>query len=367
MKTEMVFLQVLLGELISFAIFMSLPLMHTQRTASGGSEGKDFQETTRRAANGYRLILTGLFIASTAAIYLVLIRWQTQAGAALISIGFNVAALFCYINYARQVGPFAVPSPITRYAVSLRVRRLVDYTHTWLEALILILTIGPLVLLMSAYPGMPDQIPVHFNITGEPDGWARKSLGSAFFAPALSVYLQAVFLLIKYDMVHAKMILPEESTEEVLRYKEQFLKTNAQLFDLVRVSCALLLAMTALLPVNKSLGEVASNMLALASTLIWIGPALLVGGLSYFIWRLLRIKRDLEVLSPGSNAPCSVDDQYWRQGGLVYKNPEDPAVMIEKLVGLGYTYNMASRGVYWRLAILVGVPLFVVWAFSFLR
>lgn len=367
MKTQTVFLWVLFIEIIGFAVFMFLPMIHSQQSLdSPEAEHAAFRTATRRATNQYRLILTALFIAFISTAYLLLARWQTLRGVILIGLGFNIAALYCYITYARQVKPFAVASPITRYTTALRTRHFADYTRLWVEAVVLAITLGPVILLLCSYTGLPDQIPVHWNIAGEPDRWTRKSLGSVFFIPALSVYLQAIFLLVKYDLVHARMILPPEHTAEVLHYKDQFLKTSVHLTDWVRILLALLFAGLAVLLADQSSSNIIPDSTALANTLIWIAAVLFLGGLSYFIWRLLRIKRDLALVSDQWNSPRSIDQQYWRDGGLVYSNPEDSAVLVEKLVGLGYTYNMANRGVYLRLATLVGVPVFIVWAFLYL-
>lgn len=40
-----------------------------------------------------------------------------------------------------------------------------------------------------AYPRLPERIPVHFGLTGEPDAWAMRSAGSWFMLPALAAAL----------------------------------------------------------------------------------------------------------------------------------------------------------------------------------
>jgi uncharacterized membrane protein len=56
------------------------------------------------------------------------------------------------------------------------------------------------------------------------------------------------------------------------------------------------------------------------------------------------------------------DERRWRHGGLTYHNPDDPALVVEKLVGLGYTINTAHPAAPARLLLLSGIPAFVVWA-----
>jgi uncharacterized membrane protein len=52
-------------------------------------------------------------------------------------------------------------------------------------------------------------------------------------------------------------------------------------------------------------------------------------------------------------------DRHWK-AGLVYHNPDDPAVWIEKRFGFGYTLNFARSGAWWFLAAVVGLPLLAV-------
>src|SRR5688572_30642422 len=43
-----------------------------------------------------------------------------------------------------------------------------------------------------AYPRLPERIPVHFGLTGEPDAWAVRSAGSWFMLPAIAAVLVLV-------------------------------------------------------------------------------------------------------------------------------------------------------------------------------
>jgi uncharacterized membrane protein len=49
-------------------------------------------------------------------------------------------------------------------------------------------------------------------------------------------------------------------------------------------------------------------------------------------------------------------DDAWRVGGLFYYNPSDPAVWVEKRVGLGYTLNMGNSRA-WLLVAMLLLPM----------
>ena len=51
----------------------------------------------------------------------------------------------------------------------------------------LILAVAALwVLAVSAWPGLPEQVPTHFDVGGRPDAWAAPGLASWFLLPALA-------------------------------------------------------------------------------------------------------------------------------------------------------------------------------------
>ena len=84
--------------------------------------------------------------------------------------------------------------------------------------------------------------------------------------------------------------------------------------------------------------------------------------MGYFLWRMVAINRGLDELTGEEYVQRADEEEHWRHGGLTYYNPEDPALVVEKLTGVGYTLNLAHRGVRYRLLLMSGIPLFVVWA-----
>jgi len=208
---------------------------------------------------------------------------------------------------------------------------------------------------------LPDPLPVHWNAAGEADDWARKTFSAVFFLPTLGVYMQFLFFVLKRDLVHAKLTLPAKHAEEYLRGKERYLRANMRLLDWARACVAAILFCISLLTLCTSLPEF-GRYVAAAGAAIWASVALMVGGIFYFIYRMASVNAEIEELTGDEYVQRAAEERHWRHGGLTYYNPDDPALMVEKLVGLGYTLNMAHKAVRHRLALLLGVPLFVLWA-----
>jgi uncharacterized membrane protein len=51
-----------------------------------------------------------------------------------------------------------------------------------------------------------------------------------------------------------------------------------------------------------------------------------------------------------------MDDRYWRWG-LIYFNRADPAFLVEKRFGIGYTLNFAHPFAWALLTLFVAIPL----------
>ena len=61
--------------------------------------------------------------------------------------------------------------------------------------------------------------------------------------------------------------------------------------------------------------------------------------------------------APGDRTP----DASWRWGGVLYLNREDPALFVEKRLGIGYTLNFGNRWAWVLLGLLLGLPLASQW------
>lgn len=352
----------LLGEVILLAVFLWLPVMGGERAffgvrvAAGTLHGEG-----RRALRRYRQTLIASFIMIYALGYYASARFEQPVLAVVACLASGAVAFLIYAAHARAVRPLAVESTATRFASPLRTRRLADYTHLWFEATILLLVGAMFALLLYYYPQLPERMPVHWNPSGEPDRWERKGIASVFFLPALGLYLHAFFLVLKHDIAHAKMTLPDAHTEEFLRGKEEYLTANVRLIDWVRASVALLFFIITLLILTTTIAGLSRHARAVSIGL-WLVAAGTLTGIAYFLWRMMRINSRLQDVAGEWYVQRPADERQWRHGGLTYYNPDDPALVVEKLVGIGYTLNMGHPGIWSRALLLSGVPLFVLWA-----
>lgn len=345
-------------------MFSLMPVMGGARAFFGARVDEATMRGRGRAIlRRYRWTVAAAVISIQACGYLLAVRYGSPLPALFAGFVTLAVGAIIYNKFAREVRPLAARNEATRFASSLRGRRLADYTCVPVEAVVLTGTLLPLVLLAYFYPQLPDPVPVHWNAAGAADAWAAKSATTIFFLPALGIYLQVVFLVLKHDLAAAKMTLPAEHTAEYLRGKNLFLRANVRTVDWARVSIVLLFLCISMLMVTSGVQEWRAWQPVVIGAL-WVAVALMVGGIFYQIWQASRANVGLQESIGDWYAQRPADEARWQGGGLNYNNPDDPALMVEKLIGVGYTYNTAHPAFRTRLALLAGAGLFVVWAAS---
>jgi uncharacterized membrane protein len=360
--TQTLVLISVLRDTVLLAVFLWLPVMNKERAFFGVRVAPElYRGEGRRTLYRYWLMLVGIFVLFEAVGFSLFLRFNNPLLSALASLVATGAAFAIYSIYARAVYPHAIPSEATRFASSIQARSLQDYTHWWLELTLAGITIAAFAICAFYYPQIPAVMPVHWNLAGTPNRWEQKSLAAVFFLPALGLYLQMFFLVLKHDLAHARMTLPGEHTAEFLRGKERYLLMNILLVDWARIAVALLFLIISLLIISTTVNEL-NRFTRMVNLAIWVILAAMLGGFCYFIRRMKRINDELKAKFGESYVQRPADEQHWLQGGLAYYNPDDTALVVEKLVGFGYTLNLAHPRIPSRLALLAGVPIFVAWA-----
>ena len=355
----------LLVDAALIASFFWMPVMRGEDAFFGVRVSTAFYRGEgRRILHRYWFWLVMLFIEIEAVGVLVTIYRMELPLARIASFPLVVLpAIILYILFYRRVKPFAAAGDGLRFASSLKRRHLSEYTNIYLEAIILLLTVIPSLFLIYYYPQLPEKIPVHWDWRGRPDEWARKSFGTVFFLSLILVYMQGLFLLVKHGLLTVKMTLPAEHAEEYLRGKEEFLGTTMKLMDWVRVLTVMMMS-SLLLNIVFSSVEHLRHLTIIVAITDSLSTLLLVAVSCYFVVRLIRIDRRLKRTVGRVYVQCGRDAAHWYAGGLFYYNPDDPSVFVEKLVGFGYTFNMANRRVYLYLAYAILLPLIMSWGLT---
>src|SRR5262249_36420391 len=134
----------------------------------------------------------------------------------LISIFYNFVA----VHFVRQAQWLALNDtwkPVASVALSLKARRLADYTNLVFEASLAVATAASIGLLVYQFLKSMDS-------PDRPVGQWTKDDYRVIQIPFLMIYLQLGGLLFKHGLVKWRMWLPGERTLEFLQWREAALK-----------------------------------------------------------------------------------------------------------------------------------------------
>ncbi|GHV41120.1 membrane protein [Clostridia bacterium] len=218
--------------------------------------------------------------------------------------------------------------------------------------LIFLITIAGL---MIAWPHVPDPYPSHFNIEGVADAWTAKTISSTFFLLGTQLVMAAMFIGIHFVVKHSKRQIDAQNPEKSMFQLKVYRRMMSMMMLLVGAATNLLFA-----------GIQVIMILPGVSTGVFFGVSLTV----YMLVVILGCIRMYMVGQGGSRVKFDEnkgetaevqqininDDKYWILG-ILYCNPKDPSVFVEKRFGIGYTVNIGTFG---GMAFMAGIVIILV-------
>jgi uncharacterized membrane protein len=196
---------------------------------------------------------------------------------------------------------------------------------------------------------LPDRLPVHWGLTLQPDRWIEgtpRHIDNALLGAALVCVLM---LVLAYAILGSRRV---NTSGPAGKREDRHRAINVWIL----LGAAYLIALTACVPLLAALaggGDIAAGpaMAALAIVPLVALVAVLV--------RFAKQSRE----RAGENESSAVrgdatPDERW-YGGILYFNREDPAIVVEKRFGFGYTLNM-GHPVSWAItALAIALPFVV--------
>jgi hypothetical protein len=283
--------------------------------------------------------LPDVILAITAFLWggLITLFCEQLAAAVLIRLYDTLVAIHT-IRQAKWLAAEASWNPVRSVSLSLKTRRLRDYSSVPFELALGLLMIGPLLLL--AYQSPPFDPP------------RTRALA------AVVIYLEFGCLLLKHALLKWRMWLPGERTEVYLAWREAVLRYFLWICDYLRAALALaLVAAATFITLRGSGGGRAIVPLALA-----LGGGLVLVGLAGLLRKqrqLSTLWQQLQPLDAFSSPPVPFDAGRFMLGGLCYCNADDPALFAPG--PLVYALNLANKRAYLYSAYLAGLIMLGFW------
>jgi uncharacterized membrane protein len=246
------------------------------------------------------------------------------AGPIIQAVG--AAAAFAVVR--RGVLPFAAQSPAVRSAP-------LEPTREGLPGGIVSILV-PLAMLAATalylhaeWSEIPARFPAHWNIDGTPDRWADRSW-RAVYGPLLTGVLVISFMfLVAEAIVHRS---PRGRIAGTEAWTARFRRANLMLLIAAVWVVTAAICFMSVLPLLTGGGEP-----VLIAGLV---PLVLIASLAPFFVQLVRLTRDRTSASDGTPDKC------WKLG-QIYINTNDPALVVEKRLGMGYTLNFGNQALWW--------------------
>jgi uncharacterized membrane protein len=228
----------------------------------------------------------------------------------------------------------------------------VRYPWLWAVPAVLVPALTA-VLAAVEYPSMPSRLPMHYGTSGAADRFADKSIGTAFTPVFIQLAFTGLLLLLTWLTIRSKAELdPAQPAASASRYRRFVVRTTGAV--LLMGACVNLGILAA--GWQTWHGDRSSS-LALVLAPITVGLLIVVA-------TALRTGRNGSRLAPrepaGDPADPRVvspdDDRYWRAGGLLYVNRQDPSFLVAKRFGIGWTINFGNPRSLW---LIVGLAAFI--------
>jgi uncharacterized membrane protein len=157
---------------------------------------------------------------------------------------------------------------------------------------------------------------------GRIDVWADRGWQSVFAPLLLGAVHVGLMFLIALGILHAS---PRGRVAANAAASAQFRRVMLQFLVATTWGMALVLAAAALVPRSPKSLETLPVLLTIGLVALAIP----------FLWRLVRVVRTMG--GGGDGTP----DECWKLG-FFYFNPADPAIFVEKRLGIGYTCNFGN-------------------------
>ena len=194
----------------------------------------------------------------------------------------------------------------------------------------------------SHYALLPERIPTHFGLSGQPDGWSPRSFFSAMLLPIMNLVLGIGLGGMAYLIGRAKRAVRHHDQGVSRDAQQRFRRIMANYLSVVALltnAMMTLLSISSIQVALKELPALPSAILVSPFCCCWSPWAEACTSPCGYGQGGSRLERE------AADAPLTdglADNSRWVLG-MFYVNPEDPAIFVEKRFGLGYTLNFGNR------------------------
>lgn len=317
----------------------------------------EFRETTegRAILRRYRGAVWSQSVVAAAVVTGAIAARKPVLG--LIGVVWQIAAvLWAFLRARKRTMPHAAAAE-TRREAALVPR---PASGAWFA----LLQIGPFAILAASaiyiqviWDRIPARFPIHWGLDGRPNGWATRSFAGIYGFWLIGLLICVLLEVFAYGIVHWTRQVRSSGADA--RNEAHFRRVQAGCIIAMEYFFALLFNGIPFMAFRHDMNQEPGVLPFLIGTFGFI--AVLVGILIHTGQggaNLTAARTSSDIVGAGKVIGDRTPDACWR-AGMFYVNPDDPAILVEKRFGIGYTLNFAHRTAWVPLLFIPGV-LFIV-------
>jgi len=220
-----------------------------------------------------------------------------------------------------------------------------------------LIIVGGLIIAVTAllpiifYDQIPEHVPVNWNSTTATN-FRSRSRQLFLLVPALQLGVLALFIFANYSFKATKQMLVPRNAKASTQQNRAYRYAMSKMIIATGIGTMLIIS-----------GLQMTMMLAtydLPSFMIWVPilfSGLIIISLIYISFKYGQGGERYNPPQAADNDHNIIDDDAHWKWGMIYYNPNDPAVFVEKRFGIGTTFNFAR----WQAwAMIFGILVFVI-------
>ncbi len=212
-----------------------------------------------------------------------------------------------------------------------------------------IVQVGPFAILFAVgiflhfhWDEIPARFPVHWGIDGQPNGWSSRTPMGVYAPLLFGALISACMWLTANTLLRSARIIDPERPILVLH---DFAHRVGLFLLLIDFFLAVIFSCVGLLPLTGTMPLMIVTILMLPGVfvlIVWLNKG--------------RTHADRAGETNSSAVGDGTPDECWKFG-VLYFNPDDAALWVEKRAGIGYTMNFAHVSAWIIMALILLLPL----------
>ncbi|AOV07264.1 DUF1648 domain-containing protein [Sporosarcina ureilytica] len=224
----------------------------------------------------------------------------------------------------------------------------------------MVITIGLIIYTTIHYPSLPELIPTHWGIDGQPDAFTEKTPFSAIALLLILLIMQGMMVGINELTKRSGIKIQANRKKKSRAQQLAFRKYSSWLLFATALLLTILFAFLQLMTIHENIGGTA---IVLALPIAFI--IIIFGMTAVYAFKVGQggARLDVQITEEEVEGITNFDDdQYWKLG-VIYVNKDDPSIFIEKRFGVGWTVNFGNPISYLiffgPLLLILGISLYL--------